>query len=271
MDIRDPVFADAVAAIDTGDVAKLDALLTQNPRLVTDPLPSREEAIAYFADPYLLWFIAENPIRNDRLPTNIVAVAELIVSHLDRLAPASRQHQLDYTVGLIATGKVPREAGVQLALIDALIARGARASGLDATVAHNEMAAARRLIHHGAPLTLTASLYLGLKQEAQRLLPDAGPGERGDALLAAASLGLTDAIRFLLNAGIDPNTPSARLHRHATALHEAALTGKTDLCQLLVDAGASLTVRDQMWDGTPAGWADHAGHHALAARLRAEN
>lgn len=271
MGIRDPVFADAVAAIDTGDVAKLDALLTQNPRLVTDPLPSREEGLAYFADPYLLWFVAENPIRNDRLPANIVAVTTTIVDHLDRHAPPTRQHQLDDTLGLIATGKVPREASVQLPLIDTLITRGARTSGLDATVAHNEMAAARRLIRHGAPLTLTAALCLGLEHDAQRLLPDADPGERGDDLLAAASLGLTDAIRFLLNAGIDPNTRSARLHPHATALHEAALTGKTDLCQLLVDAGASLTVRDQMWDGTPAGWADHAGHHALATRLRAAN
>ncbi|MFT3723849.1 MAG: ankyrin repeat domain-containing protein [Hyphomonadaceae bacterium] len=269
MEIRDPVFADAVAAIDAGDVATLDALLTQHPRLVTDRLPSREEGFAYFADPYLIWFIAENPIRNDRLPANIVAVANLIIDHLDRLAPPSRQHQLDYTVGLIATGKVPREAGLQLPLIDALIARGAQPSGLDATVAHNEMAAARRLIHHGAPLTLTAALCLGLDQDAQRLLPQASADERGDALLAAASLGLTSAIRFLLAAGIDPNLRSARLHRHATALHEAALTGKADLCQLLVDAGASLTVRDQMWDGTPAGWADHAGHHNLAARLRA--
>jgi peptide-methionine (S)-S-oxide reductase len=132
-------------------------------------------------------------------------VTTTIVDHLDRHAPPTRQHQLDYTVELIATGKVPREAGVQLPLIDALITRGARASGLDATVAHNEMAAARRLIHHGAPLTLTAALCLGLEHEAQRLLPDAGPGERGDALLAAASLGLTDAIRFLLDAGIDPS------------------------------------------------------------------
>ena len=271
MEIRDPVFRDAVAAIDAGDIAGLDALLTQHPRLLSDPLPSREEGFAYFADPYLLWFIAENPIRNGRLPANILAVAAILIDHLDRLAPPSRQHQLDYTVGLVATGKVTREAGVQLNLIDALIARGAKASGLDATVAHNEMTAARRLIHHGAPLTLTAALCLGLEADAKRLLPQAGPGETGDALLASASLGLTDAISFLLAAGIDPNQRSARLHRHASALHEAALTGKAELCQLLVDAGASLSARDEMWDGTPAGWAEHAGHHDLAARLRAGN
>lgn len=269
MDIRDPVFADAVAAIDTGDTRKLDALLTQHARLVTDPLPSREEGFAYFADPYLLWFIAENPIRNDELPANIVGIASLIIDHLDRAAPPSRQHQLDYALMLVATGRVAREAGVQLPLIDALIARGAHATGLDSTVAHNEFAAARRLIHHGAPVTLTAALCLGLDQEAQRLLPLSDEAARADAILAAAGLGLTDAVRFLLASGVDPNIPSQRLHRHATALHEAALTGKADLCQALVDAGASLSARDQMWDGTPAGWADHAGHHELAARLRA--
>lgn len=271
MEIRDPVFAEAVAAIDTGDTAKLDALLTQHPRLLTDRLPSREDGFAYFADSYLLWFLAENPIRNDDLPANIVVIANLIADHLDRIAPPSRQHQLDYTVMLVATGRVPREAGVQLPLIDALIARGARATGLDASVAHNEIAAARRLVHHGAPLTLTAALCLGLDQEARRLLPLSDAAKRADAMLAAASLGLTSAVRFLLAAGVDPNIRSQRFHRHATALHEAALTGKADLCQALVDAGASLSVRDQMWDGTPAGWADHAGHHELAARLRARS
>lgn len=269
MDIRDTIFADAVAAIDAGDIAKLDALISQNPRLVTDRLITQEPG--YFADPYLLWFIAENPIRSDRLPANIVDVAMAIVDHLDSAAPPSRQEQLDYTVMLVATGRVPREAGVQIALIDCLIKRGARPDGLDSTVAHNEMEAARRLIHHGSPLTLTAALCLGLDQEANRLLQQADRAARADALVVTANLGLTAAVRTLLDAGVDPNIRSTRLHRHATALHEAALTGDTELCMLLVNAGASRTLHDEMWNGTPAGWADHAGHKDLARLLRAAN
>jgi hypothetical protein len=267
MEIRDPIFADAVAAIDAGDIARLDALLTQHPRLVTDRLASREEGFAYFADPYLLWFVAENPIRNDRLPPNIVAIANQIVDHLDRLAPPSRQHQLDYAVMLVATGKVPREAGAQIPLIDALVARGAQPDGLESSVAHNEMDAARRLVHHGAPLSLLAALCLGFDQDAKRLLPLSGEAERADALVVAASLGLAGAVRVLLAAGADPTIRSTRHHRHATALHEAALTGDEGLCAMLVNAGASLSVRDEMWNATPAGWATHAGHGALARLL----
>ncbi|MEZ6030702.1 MAG: hypothetical protein R3C46_13245 [Hyphomonadaceae bacterium] len=267
MDIRDPVFADAVAAIDAGGVAKLDGLLTAHPYLITDRLITGEEG--YFADPYLLWFVAENPIRNHRLPANIVSVAMTIVDHLDRIAPPSRQEQLDYAVMLAATGMVPRECGVQLPLIDALVARGASPAGLDTTVAHNETEAAQRLIHHGATVTLTAAIVLGLETDIARLLPASDAAARADALVVAANLGLTPGVARLLAAGADPTIRSARLHRHATALHEAALTGDVALCDMLVAAGASLTERDDIWNGTPAGWAAHAGLADLARRLAA--
>ena len=265
MDIDDPILRDAVAAIDAGDVAALDALLPANPYLLINRIANGEDG--YFAAPYLLWFVVENPIRNERLPPNIVEVANTIINHLDRLAPPSRQHQLDYTVMLAATGRVPRECGVQLALIDTLIANGAHAEGLDTAVAHREFDAARRLIHHGAPLTLVAAIALGLHDDARRLLASASATDRADALVVAASLGLREGVAMLLAAGADPNLRSARLHRHATALHEAALTGDQALCDLLVAAGASRSIHDDLWNGTPSGWAQHAGHQALADHL----
>lgn len=266
MIIRDTIFADAVAAIDAGDVARLDSLISQHHHLVTDRL--RTDEPGYFADPYLLWFVAGNPIRNPRLPANIVTVAMTIVDHLDSLAPPSRQQQMDYAVVLVATGLVPRECGVQLALIDALVARGAEPSGLDATVAHGEFDAARRLIRHGAPVTLAAAITLELEDDIGRLLPASDVAARADALVIAASLGQTSGVARLLAAGADPAIRSKRHHAHSTALHEAALTGKEDLCLMLVKAGASLTERDGMWNATPSGWAAHAGHATLEALLR---
>src|SRR5205085_2607708 len=60
--IADPVFREAVAAIQAGDAAGLAALLDAHPRLL------RERAIepdigtrGYFTDPKLFWFIANNP------------------------------------------------------------------------------------------------------------------------------------------------------------------------------------------------------------------
>lgn len=266
MVIRDSIFADAVAAIDAGDIPRLDSLIAQHPHLVADRL--RTDEPGYFADPYLLWFVAENPIRNERLPANIVDVAMAIVDHIDQQGVVTRQAQLDYVVMLVATGRVPRECGVQIALIDALVGRGAAASGLDSTVAHGELEAARRLIHHGAPVTLAAAVVLGMESEIARLLPGADTAARADALVVAANLGLANAVARLLAAGTDPTIRSASLHRHSTALHQAALTGDAALCDLLVAAGGSLTDRDDLWNGTPAGWAAHAGHSALEARLR---
>jgi hypothetical protein len=265
MIIRDTIFADAVAAIDAGDVARLDSLITQHDYVVRDRL--RTEEPGYFADPYLLWFVAGNPIRNPRLPANIVTVAMTITDHLDSLTPPSRQQQLDYTVMLVATGMVPRECGVQLALIDALVARGAEPDGLDGTVAHGEFEAARRLIHHRAPVTLAAAITLGLEDDILRLLPASDSVARADALVIAAGLGQTEGVARLLAAGTDPAIRSKHHHRHATALHEAALTGKEDLCLMLVKWGASLTERDEMWNATPAGWAAHAGHQRLETLL----
>lgn len=265
MEIRDPVFADAVAALDAGDIPALKTLLAAHPRLLTERLITGEQG--YFANPYLLWFVAENPVRNGRLPSNIVDVAGAIVDALDQCAPPSRRQQISYAVELTATGRVAREAGAQIALIDLLVARGAVAGGLDGAVAHGEREAARRLLHHGAVLTLTAAIGLELKADMGRLLPSADPGERADALVVAAGLGLKPGMKALLDAGVDPNIRSQCIHPHATALHQAALTGDHELCEMLLAAGALTDVRDTIWHGAPSDWANHAGHDALARLL----
>jgi ankyrin repeat protein len=55
-------------------------------------------------------------------------------------------------------------------------------------------------------------------------------------------------------------------HR-ATALHWAALRGQEAVAEVLVARGADRTARDATYDSTPRGWAEHGGHHELAARL----
>ena len=64
--ISDPVFREAVEAIDAGNVSVLKGLLAIYPELVMRPLDLPEEG--YFKNPYLLWFIADNPIRHEKLP-----------------------------------------------------------------------------------------------------------------------------------------------------------------------------------------------------------
>src|SRR5690349_13484663 len=124
-DITDPLFREAVDAIDSGNIAALKHLLEANPSLVTDRLITPKEE-GYFKDPYLLWFVADNPIRHDKLPSNIVEVAATIVRTLQKNRNDSYQHQVDYALGLVATGRIPKECGVQIPLMEFLIREGAR-------------------------------------------------------------------------------------------------------------------------------------------------
>jgi hypothetical protein len=81
-------------------------------------------------------------------------------------------------------------------------------------------------------------------------------------LFAAAGRGSTAMIGLLLEHGADPNRPE-RIHNvGATALHGAACHGQLDALQTLLEAGADPTVRDAIYDSTPAGWAEEFGKHA---------
>ncbi len=132
--LPDPLFRAAVRAIDAGDAGELERLLAAHPELVRDRLDSPGDWLrtlvgdaldGYFRQPYLLWFVAANPVRNGTLPKNIAQIARTLIEAAKRAGVVSLQDQLDYTLGLVATGRVARECGVQLELIDELIAGGA--------------------------------------------------------------------------------------------------------------------------------------------------
>lgn len=52
-----------------------------------------------------------------------------------------------------------------------------------------------------------------------------------------------------------------------TALHHAAGEGKHELAELLLDLGADPSTRDQRFDATPLGWAEHVGQQQLVELL----
>src|ERR1700756_5777281 len=79
--ITNRLFREAVEAIDAGNLVELKRLLEANPELVSKPLDTPDEE-GYFKNPYLLWFVADNPIRHEKLPLNIVEVAEVILAAL---------------------------------------------------------------------------------------------------------------------------------------------------------------------------------------------
>src|SRR6266404_3969151 len=104
----DSRFQDAVDAIDAGDAGRLERLLAGDPGLVRDRADGGE---GYFRRPYLLWFVAENPVRNGRLPANIAEVTRVVLAAAEGVE--SRQEQIDYALTLVCSGRIARERGVQ--------------------------------------------------------------------------------------------------------------------------------------------------------------
>lgn len=257
MKITDPVFRKAVEAIDNGNVSVLESLIIEHPRLVKERLRTEEEG--YFKDPYLLWFVADNPIRIEKLPGNIVEITRLLTDAVKKNATDTVQ-QLDYALGLVATGRIPKECGVQIQLMDLLIDAGAKPGGGLGAIANGNLEAAAHLIKRGGKLTLAAAVGLGWMDDVHRLASAAGKDERLSALTAAAFCGNPETISLLLNMGVDPNgypKSGSGFHHHATPLHQAVSSGSLESVKLLVEAGASLTAKDKIYDGTPLDWANY--------------
>ena len=262
--ILDPPFRRAVDLLDAGDVEELRAHLRAHPNLVYERVPF--EGGNYFQNPSLLEFVAENPIRHGRLHAYIMEVAKLI---LDSGAENDLE-TLDETLGLVCSGRVPRECGVQIQLIDLLCDYGADPNrGMPG--AHGEFEATGALLRRGARVDLPVATALGRVEDARRLLLSASPEDRHRALALSAQFGHTDIARMLLDAGEDPsryNPPAC--HGHSTPLHQAALAGHEETVHLLVERGARLDLKDTVWQGTPEGWASHGGKNRVADYLRAQ-
>jgi peptide-methionine (S)-S-oxide reductase len=266
-EIPDPLFREAVSAIDAGDVSALESLLAAHPELLRDRLDYGE---GYFSQPYLLWFVAENPIRNGKLPQNIAQVTRAIVQAAERQGVDSLRDQLDYTLALVCSGRIPREHGVQRELIDVLADAGADPGGaLVPALAHRELDAVERLLERGAKLTLLAAIGTGRADDVTRLLPEASADDRQAALAAAALYGQPHTLALLIDSGVDVNAynpPS--LHSNATALHQAVGSGSLAAVRVLVEAGAELGTKDRIYQGTPLDWAEYLQQPEIAAYLR---
>ncbi|HVS92129.1 MAG TPA: ankyrin repeat domain-containing protein [Mucilaginibacter sp.] len=268
-DIKGRLLRQAVEAIHTGDLALLKDLITQHSSLITERLDSPTGD--YFDNPYLLWFVADNPIRNGKLPQNIVEVTTMLAEAVKQHAPETAQMQLDYALGLVATGSTPRESARQLEMMDALINAGAKPGGGESALANNNTGAAKYLISRGGKLSLAVAVGLEQMDDVQRLLRFATPAEKLTALTVAAFYGKPGMVALLLEAGADPNSypeKSSGFHSHATPLHQAVSSGSAKCVKLLVEACGDTNAKDTIYNGTPLEWAEHLQREAADDAMR---
>ena len=260
-----PALKQAVDLFDAGDAAGLRSFLQGHPGLVRER--ASFEGVNYFRNPTLLQFVAENPIRRGQLPSNIIELAQII---LDAGAREARD-ELDETLGLVCSGRVPRECGAQIPLIRLLCDAGANPdAAMGPALTHGEFEAVNELTRHGARVSLPVAAATGRQEAARRTLEGSNAEERHRALALAAQFGHVAILRLLLDAGEDSSRYNPiGYHSHSTPLHQAALAGHFEAVRLLVERGALLDLRDTFHQGTPAGWAGHAGHKEIEAYLNA--
>jgi ankyrin repeat protein len=103
---------------------------------------------------------------------------------------------------------------------------------------------------------------------------DADP-YRGTPLIWASACKRVNAARWLLDHGADVNqraTFGGLQHGSGvTALHMAAENGHLPMLELLLNRGADTSITDQLYQGSPAGWAEHHGNTDALAYLRSRS
>ena len=270
VEVTDPDFKRAIELIDAGDCVALAKMLDAQPRLLVDRVPLADDAAgAYFANPKLIWFVAENPVRNGTLPDNIANVVIAIIEAARKHAVAELKADLDYTLALVASGRVARETGAQEPLIQVLTGAGAQTNGaVMAALGHREVAAARCLLHCGADLSVQLAAGLDQADDVARLAVQATPADLQEAMTIAAVNGAEAAIGVLVRSGANPNLFNPKhLHAHSTPLHQAVDSGSLATVRALVDAGAAIDTRDTLFGGDARGWAHHLGQKEIGDYL----
>ncbi len=146
-------------------------------------------------------------------------------------------------------------------------------TALDQAALMGEVEMAQVLLERGAKVRLPAAIALGRTGDRERLLrrdPDAlKPGERWGRLIVRASERASGVvIEALIQAGAsvdvrdDPKTSVDSTYGY-TPLHAAAFNGNLSAAAVLLQYGADVRAREEKYHGTPAGWADYAGHTEL--------
>jgi hypothetical protein len=168
------------------------------------------------------------------------------------------QGDLDYALELVMTSSMARQQGLQVPLVERLLAAGASATAeaIDVTLGHGEFAPVLSLLAAGHPMTAPIAAALGRLEPLSNLLNTASAADVQRAFGLAAINDQTEAVRLALDAGADPNQ-AMPVHTHCFAMHQAVLHDDLALMDLLLSRGARADAPDTLWGSPPLGWAIH--------------
>jgi ankyrin repeat protein len=258
-------FEAAADAIVAGDQDALRRLLNENPDLVRARSPRGHRAT-------LLHYVAANGVEGwrQKTPQNIVEIAaELLDAGAEVDAVAQMYGSDCTTLGLAATSVHPERAGVQIALLQLLLDRGARidhtgSAGnpqplVKACFANGRGHAAQFLAAHCASLDLEEAAAVGrldtvrsfFNYDGSFLKPTASEAQLREGFLWACQFGRNRVVEFLLERGIDLG---AQGRDGQTALHNAVIGAQFETVKLLLESRAPLEVKN-IYGGTVLGQA----------------
>jgi hypothetical protein len=243
------LFESAVEAIFTGDAARLETLLGEDPNLVRARSMRNHHGT-------LLHYIGANGVEYYRgqYPANAAEILRLLLgSGAEINAEADMYGGGATTLGLVATSVHPVKAGVMNALLEALLAAGAtidhpRAAGngqnaVNGCLANGRPESADLLARRGARLDLEGAAGVGrldivrtFFNEDGSLKDTATKRQMDRGFIWACEFGQTAVVEFLLNKGVDP----LKITDGMNGLHWAVIGGHLDTIKLLIDRDVSL-------------------------------
>jgi len=168
------------------------------------------------------------------------------------------------------------------AMVRLLLELGARVDAVDdagrtaltvAAVEKADPSILTMLERAGARLDLLTAITLGRYEIAERMVAEdparIGPDGRDTiALHLLVAKRNEEGVRWLIAHGVDVNAKRFLWECNSTALHVTTEWEAIELTQLLLDAGADPSIRDDKYDATVLGWAEYLDRPKIAELLR---
>jgi ankyrin repeat protein len=244
--------------LNTGDVSALAALLQSDPAVATRQFTWATPckigpglALRYLAQARF-WGYAKHGRSGEMARLLLEAGCPVDGASSDAeslLITAVSYHEHDVAFALIEAGADLEKKGYEVP----------GGTALDHAVKFGAVAIAEKLVSAGAEVR---SVFIAAGVGLERDWSGLAPGDRMQALLAAAICGRLGVIDALLGIGVDLN----QFVDGATVLHWAAWEANAQSVRHLLARGANANLRDETYQLTALGWARHRASQLAEAR-----